>query len=267
MDYINILDVKINNISKQEAAKLFINFTKANKQNIVVTPNAEILLQAQKNLQLKKILQTSNLNLPDSVSLLWAGMVVQNNWSLLRSIFELIFLPLRKFFWKNTFQEQICGSDFIYNICDLAQKNKKKIFLLGAQNNIANKTKLILEKKFPNLKIVGAIAGSPYTKDDHWVIDKINESSASILLVAYGCPKQEFWIQRNLEKCSFLKVAIGLGGTFDFIAGNIPRAPLFLRKIGLEWLFRLVKEPRRFIRIWQAVIIFPYTFLHWHFSR
>jgi len=260
-NYITILSIPLNKLTRKEASEKFVNFCNGKKQVFTSTPNAEIILEAQKNEKLKKYLQECELNMADSVSLLWASMVQKFNWSYFRAILELLFLPFRKHSWNKILPEQVCGSDVFYDICKEAENKNKSIFLLGASEGVAEKTKNIIQKKYPKLKIVGAIAGSPLEKDDELMIDEINKSKPDILFLAYGCPKQEMWIYRNLKKCTSVYVACGIGGTFDFVIGKIKRAPKIIRSLGFEWLWRLIQEPKRFKRIFRAVFVFPYIFL------
>ncbi len=269
---IEILDVPIHTVTQDEAVKEFLRYCDDSTQTPpnrplsrggvkTATPNAEILLEAHKNPELKKYLQQCELNLADSVSLLWAGAVVENGWSNMRAIAELLFLPFRKSSWT-AFPETVSGSDFFLEICKtLNEKRSHRIFLLGGEKNVAQKAKLNLLKQYQNLEIVGATDGSPLEKDDAEMVAEINKTKPDILFLAYGCPKQELWIARNLKKCPTVKVAMGVGGTFDFVAGKIKRAPKFLQKLGLEWLWRLILQPSRIGRILRAVFIFPYIFL------
>ena len=238
-----------------------MKFCNTTQHNFTATPNAEIILEAQKNPKLKEYLQKCELNLADSVSLLWAAMVQKYQWSTSRALTELLLLPIRKHTWNKALPEQVCGSDIFYDICADAEKRNKSIFLLGGQDGIAKQTKIVFQKKYPNLNIVGATPGSPQKKDDKEIIEQINSSKPNILFLAYGCPKQELWISRNVKKCPSVKATMGVGGTFDFVSGKIKRAPKGFRTMGLEWLWRLLLQPSRAKRIFRAIFVFPYVFL------
>jgi N-acetylglucosaminyldiphosphoundecaprenol N-acetyl-beta-D-mannosaminyltransferase len=127
-------------------------------------------------------------------------------------------------------------------------------FLLGAAEGVAEKAKEELQKKHHDLDIVGTYSGTPH---DHKAIELINNTQPNLLLVAFGHGKQEKWIIDNLSKIPSVKVAIGVGGTLDFLAGNVSRAPQWMRTLKLEWLWRLCMEPRRIKRIWTATVTFP----------
>ena len=141
-------------------------------------------------------------------------------------------------------------------ICMAAEKTGNKIFLLGAIEGTAEKVKEILEKRCPKIKVAGTYAGSPAKHEENKIQKMINISGASILFVAYGAPKQEMWIARNLVHMPKVKLAAGIGGSFNFIAGIKKRAPKWMQRTGLEWLYRVIQEPSRIKRIYNATIKF-----------
>lgn len=235
---IKILNVKFDKISLEEAAKKATIFAQSKKQHYICTPNPEIVLEAQKNKKFLKILNNSDLNIPDGVGIIWAAKYL-----------------------KQGSLQRVTGVDLMEKICEKAAKENLKIFLLGAANGVAQKVKTILKNKYPGLKISGVYSGSPSKKEENMIIKKINNSGAEILFAAFGAPKQELWIARNLKKLTKIKLAMGVGGSFDFIAGLRKRAPKWLQKIGLEWLYRLIQQPSRVKRIYNATIKFPIKIL------
>jgi len=258
---VSILGIPLNAVTRKEAARIFVSFCNGEKQVFTATPNAEIILEAQENKELKKYLQACELNLADSVSLLWASMVFAKKWSKIRAIGELLLLPVRKHFWTEILPERVCGSDVFYDICAEAERKNKSVFLMGGLGEVPEKAKNIIQKKFPKLQLLGGISGSPFKKDDEEIVEIVNKETPDILFLAYGCPLQELWILRNLKKCKSVKVACGIGGTFDFVTGNIKRAPKAFQFLGLEWLWRLVLQPSRWKRIFRALFVFPYMVL------
>jgi N-acetylglucosaminyldiphosphoundecaprenol N-acetyl-beta-D-mannosaminyltransferase len=126
------------------------------------------------------------------------------------------------------------------------------VYLLGAATGVAEQVAERYNKLHPKLKIVGTAAGSPSVRAEKALCAKIAASKAAVLLVAYGSPAQEKWIARNLPKLPRVRLAIGVGGAFDFHAGRVARAPVLLRRLGLEWLYRLLRQPWRLPRIWNA---------------
>lgn len=139
-------------------------------------------------------------------------------------------------FLRRPLSQRITGADLMEQICQKAAQKNWPISLLGAGPGVAETAGQNLKKKYPGIKI---------------------EKEAPILFVALGAPKQEKWIVNNLANRPSVKLAVGVGGAFDFLAGRVRRAPYFLRKIGLEWLWRLAIQPWRIKRIWRATVVFP----------
>ncbi|MBI2634849.1 WecB/TagA/CpsF family glycosyltransferase [Candidatus Peregrinibacteria bacterium] len=256
-----ILDIRVDDITLQEATETIIQWTQDNEQRYVTTPNPEILLESEKNVEFKNALNRADLNIPDGTGILWAAKyqkITENGrrkklkWIL--SLLSILFFPR---YIRSELRERVTGADLMKNICLKAPKNVVKIFLLGANEGVAERVKEELEKKHKNIEIVGTYSGSPKLEHDSGIIEKINSTTANMLFIAFGAPKQELWIARNLKKLNKIKVAVGVGGTFDFIAGTRKRAPQWLQKIGLEWLYRLIQQPLRIARIYRATIKFP----------
>lgn len=235
MNTYNILGVKISNISIKECLSTIDNTVNAGKKIQICTTNNEFIIEAQKNNSFKNVLNNSAISTADSSGVVWAI----------------------KRQYKETLT-RIPGIDLFLEICRVAPKKNYRIFLLGGDKNVALKTKMILQKKYIGIHIVGSIDGIliDESKKNNELIATINRANPDIIAVALGAPKQELWISKNIP---ILKgnVFIGLGGSFDYIAGTIPRAPKFMRQMGLEWLFRLLTQPQRIKRIFNAVIIFP----------
>ena len=235
---VEILGVRFDKVTLEEAANKALEFAKDKEQHYICTPNPEIVLEAQKNEEFSKILNGSAMNIPDGIGIIWAA----------------------KYLKKGSLQ-RVTGVDLMEKICEKAAKKNLKIFLLGAEEGIAEKVKTILENKYAGLKITGVYSGSPEEKEKNLIIKKINDSGAEILFVAFGMGKQEKWIHENLVKMPNVKIAMGVGGSFEFISGKIKRAPLFLRQLGLEWLYRLIQEPNRIGRIFNATLRFTWLAL------
>lgn len=252
---VKILGVKIHNATLQEALREALKIADGHTQNYLTTPNPEILLEAQKNSKFKKILNHSALNIPDGIGLLWAANYQSRlqNKTPLGKITTWLYTLMLSAFIRPTFPlpERVTGTDLMREILKNAPKHKLKIFLLGGKKGIAEKVK--------NSAIVGTSAASK--KETSKTIQQINKSKANVLFVAFGAPHQEIWIRENLKSLKTIKLAIGVGGAFDFLSGKRKRAPKLLQSLGLEWLYRLWQEPSRFKRIFNAVIIFPIAVL------
>jgi len=251
-----ILDIKIDSLDIAEAELQLAELMELDKPSIVCTPNTEFLVKAQHDDEFRKILNTkSKLNLPDSYGLLWAARfltlpvpkipVVREIIILLEWILSLILLPIFSRFYHYPLKEKISGSDFIWDIARFAAKNKYRVFLYGGAPVVAEQTALKLQTEVFDLRIAGMFHGD-LTREDE-AIEAMKKSRADILLVCLGAPLQEKWLDINLAKTG-CKIGVGLGGTFDFIAKIVPRAPRFMQKSGLEWLYRLFVEPKRFKR-------------------
>lgn len=265
---VEILGVKFDVIDTEKAVELAMDFAKDTHQHYINTPNPEIVLKSLENKELKDILNNSSLNIADGTGILWASKYLHSTektksklikfakWAL-----SLCSIPFYPKYIRTVLPARVTGTDLMQKICAESAKHDLRIFLLGASEGTAEKAKEKLEKKYKDIKIVGTFAGSPKEKDETTIIEKINHHSPVILFVAYGAPAQEFWIKRNLKKLPSIKLAMGVGGAFDFIAGTKRRAPMLARKIGLEWLYRLIQEPKRIRRIYNATIKFPVTVL------
>ncbi len=230
---VELFGVPIDCINNQEALNQLDCFVQEGEINHIVTPDTLAILRARKDEQYLNIVQKANLVTPDGSGLLWATAFLDQ--------------PLI---------ERITGIDMINSICVLATKKNYKLYLLGAKEDVVCKAVENLEKKFPGISIVGFHHGYFNSHDfiadneelEENIIKDIIKKKPDFLLVGMGVPKQEIWIYKNKDKLK-VPVSIGVGGSFDVISGNIKRAPLWMQKHGMEWLFRLIKEPKRIKRI------------------
>lgn len=241
---INILGVPFDSMKNNAALALVLEKIAGNgKHFFIATPNPEMLLEARKNASFREVLNKTDLNIPDGFGIMLAARVSGK--------------PLK---------ERITGTDLMQAVCRHAPE-KTKIFLLGAGPGIAEKTGKILEKRCPNIAVAGTHGGSPAPEEENHIRHLINESGAELLFVAYGAPKQEMWLARNLSHLTHVRVAMGVGGAFDFISGTVKRAPMWMRKLGIEWLYRLIKQPSRIGRIFNATVKFPLVFFASFFRK
>jgi len=259
---VNILEIPFDTITEEEIIKkVKTTIQENNKQLFIATPNPEMLLKAQKNIKLKKILQYTHINTPDGIGILWASKYIglskkykSKLFKIIKGITTLIKIPILNNN-NSTLKTRITGADLMRKICASNIKNAK-IFLLGGKTNITKKTKEILEIKY-KCNVVGTNSSSSNKSNYQNIRKEISKTKPNILFVAFGTPKQEIWINDNLKQIPSVKIAIGIGGTFDFISGKITRAPKIMQKLGLEWLWRLLKQPSRIKRIYNATIAFP----------
>lgn len=231
----NILGVEVSPLSYEDLKRNIEGDIENNKKSFIVAINPEKILKARKDEYLKELLNNATYEIPDGIGVIYASKLRKGN-----------------------IKTRITGIDSMEMLCKLSEEKKYKIFMYGAKEETIKKAKENLEIKFPNIQIVGTING--YEKDNNKIIKAINKSKADIVFVALGSPKQEYWITENMNKVN-AKIFQGVGGSFDVFSGNIKRAPKWMQKIGLEWLYRLIKEPKRIFRqiklvkfLWLALI-------------
>jgi N-acetylglucosaminyldiphosphoundecaprenol N-acetyl-beta-D-mannosaminyltransferase len=259
---IEIADVKFDPVTYDLALEAINSFVSGENKHVIVTPNPEMVLDANKNEDFAQILNSASLSIPDGIGILWASYYLNlpdkktglgKFFQIFSSLFNIFLFPKKI---RKTFPERITGSDLFNKIIEKSQYKKWRIFLLGAGTGVGKKAIDNLLKKYPQAIFAGSYSGSPKTDEENEISKIINATKPDILFVAYGSPAQELWINRNLDKLTTVKVAIGVGGAFDFAAGTVKRAPLLLQKIGLEWFWRLIQEPGRIKRIWKATYVF-----------
>jgi N-acetylglucosaminyldiphosphoundecaprenol N-acetyl-beta-D-mannosaminyltransferase len=226
---ISILGIPVHDVTVEETLVLIDQFVREGTPHQICTVNPEFIMTAQQDAEFKRILNQSSLNLPDGIGVVWAAKRLGH--------------PLR---------ERVAGSDLVGQIADRAQTTGWRIFLLGAAEGVAERAAIILRQRYPQTNIVGAYAGSPRPEDEADIAARIQSSKADILLVAYGAPKQDKWIARNIKQTG-VAVALGIGGSLDFIAGTQKRAPQWMQRAGVEWFYRLVREPWR----WRRQLALP----------
>lgn len=252
---INLLGVNIDPVSREDAVSYLDDLMSKKSKQMICTVNTEFVDIAQHDLEFKKILNGSGLNLADGVGILWGAkfnslshsntIIGSKIYIFFKWLITLILIPLYPAYFRKPIPERIPGSEFVWDIARYARDNNYKLFLLGGLPTVAERTALQLQTKIYGLKVAGVHSGG--IKETKEIIDTINKSKANILLVAFGAPKQEKWLHANLNK-TCCQLGIGVGGTFDFIAGVKKRAPVFIQKIGLEWAYRLILEPKRIKR-------------------
>jgi len=264
---INIAGINIDSDSEAKILEKISNILYSSQKSYIVTPNPEFIIEAWQNDEFRIILNQADIQIPDGIGLLWAAKflslktshkqyikIVQIIWQYIITLLAIIFYPR---YIRSIIFERIAGSDLIWKIIEIAAEKEKSIFMLGGQEGVAADAAQAAKLKYPNLKIAGAQSGGYPIKDyDPELISDINTSSPDIIFVALGAPKQEKWIYNNIPKLNSVKLAMGVGGAFDFISGKIKRAPNIFKKLGIEWFYRLIVEPKRIKRIYNATVIF-----------
>lgn len=221
---ITILGVQITNLQKTDILERIQNLFSLGKQILVVTPNPEMLVLAQKDREFKALLNSAEVALPDGAGLSLAARLQGEKMV-----------------------ERITGVDFLIDAVEWAKKNNLTIYLLGGKNGAGEGTKQWLATKFRGVEI--------QTNEEEFIN---NPQKKYVVFVALGHGRQERKSRELLNNFPNIFLAMGVGGAFDFLSGQIPRAPKFMRVLGLEWLFRLRVEPWRIGRIWKATVVFMY---------
>lgn len=225
MDRVSIHGIKIHNITMHEAVDTVQSWMKENTIHAVYTPNSEIIMQAQRDPNLKSILNGADLLIPDG-----AGVVLAS---------KLLKMPLK---------EKVSGVDLLKNLFKTFSGKNISFYILGGKPGVAEMAAVNIMSEYGKVHIKGYDHGYFPQEEEDAVIDRINKAKPDILLVGLGAPRQEKWIHENMYRLS-CKAAIGVGGSIDIFAGTATLAPEIMRKAGLEWLFRLVREPRRYKRM------------------
>lgn len=220
----NILGCFIDMVTMEEALYKVEQLINRKTSSQVITLNAEIVYQAYHNPDLRQIINQADLVTPDGIGIVWGG--------------QKLGYPVK---------ERVTGVDLLEKICTYAVERGWKIYLLGAAPGVAEKAGQNLRDKYPGLKICGVRNGYFEKEEEPGLINDIKAQQPDVLLVGLGAPRQEFWINQHRESMQ-VPVSIGVGGSFDVIAGIKKRAPRLFIKLNLEWLYRLITEPSRFKR-------------------
>ncbi|MGQ9892506.1 MAG: WecB/TagA/CpsF family glycosyltransferase [Roseiflexus sp.] len=232
-----ILGVAIDDVLMDEAIAAVARFIGEGGPHQIVTVNPEFVMEAQRNRAFRRVLAAADLATPDGF-----GIILAARWRR---------TPLRG---------RVTGIDLTERIAAEAAQRGWSLFLLGAAPGVAERAAAALQRANPGLRIAGCYAGSPRPADEPSIRERILAAKPDVLLVAYGHPAQDLWIARN-QPLLRVPVAIGVGGTFDELAGVVPRAPVPVQRLGLKWLYRLIVQPWRWRRIMTAAPIFLWAVL------
>lgn len=226
-----VLGVRYDNVTMEEALQTAQELLKAGTPAYCVTPNAEIAYDALHDPCLREILNGASLVLPDGAGVVLASKIVR--------------APLK---------QKVAGFDFALNLLSYLAASGTRLYLLGGKPGIAELAAEKLLERFPGLCICGTCDG--FFPEDGQAVAKLRAAAAEVVFVCLGAPKQEYFMQAHRID-SGARLMIGLGGTLDGIAGTVRRAPKWMQKLQLEWLYRLIREPRRF---WRMLRLPKYIF-------
>lgn len=222
---IEVLNVKIDVVTMKEAVSRVEGFIAEKKPHLVVTPNAEMIMMANQDKDFAQIINGADLVVPDGAGVVWAAR-----------------------YNGDVMPERVAGYDLVQHVLVEAASKKYRIYMLGGAPGIVDRAKEAAEKRYPGVNIVGTRHGFFTKQEEPEIVAAITKSQPDILLVALGVPRQEKWLTEYMNQIK-ASVAIGVGGTFDVMAGAVRRAPLWMQNANLEWLYRLLSEPKRAIRM------------------
>ncbi len=226
MERVNILGVNISKHSIDSASDdILERIVRGDRGVCVYTPNSEIIMMAYRDKEFCDVLNSADMLLADGIGVVYASRIV-----------------------KNPISSRAAGYDTACEILRKLSKHNASVYLFGAAEGVASKAGEEICRRYPGIKIVGTANGYFDEEREKEIIDDINAKNPDVLFVCLGAPKQEKWIFNNKDKLKF-GVAMGIGGSLDVFAGTVKRAPEFYQKHGIEWLYRLLKQPKRAVRM------------------
>jgi len=259
MQKIDIAGLKIDALSKIELISQLEERIRNNQRTLIFTPYSEFLFHALRDRSVLELLNSADFCLPDGIGIFWAKRFVdipltqKKYWlkileALWQAFYTLLAIAFNPGFIRGALPEKISGSDFVWDLARLAGNKNQSIFLFGGRGDTAKIAAEEIKLKVPSVKVAG---WSNKNFKDPSLINDIQNANPDFLFVALDPIKQEKWLKDNFSNLP-CKLAIGLGGTFDYIAKKRPNPPKIWRNAGFEWLWRLITQPRRFIRIKNA---------------
>lgn len=246
--------VEIDKVRHEEVLQKITQSLQAQQSLRIVTPYSEFIVKAEQDERFQEVLNSADLRLADGMGIIWASYYLNSKAWLIPSLLRGLVNP------RSLYQyipEKISGSDLIYDVLDIADTEKTKVFLMGSTHVVSQQFQEYIQVHYPQIEIVGAF--SDRLEQGTVIMQRICESQAQLVLVALSFPQQEIWAQEldeYLSRYNQSAVIMCLGGSFDFVVGDKRRAPQWMRRVGLEWLFRLIQEPQRIKRMWVATVEF-----------
>ena len=226
MEKQSLLNTYVNNVNMNETLLVIDEMISSNKKNYIVAINVDVVMKIEKDSYLKKIIDEADMTLVDGKPLIWIS-----KWH------------------KKPVKAKVSGSDLVPELCKRAANKGYSIFIIGGKDGIAEQARVNLEKNYSGIKVVGTYAPPIGFEKDEKEVGRINKMISDVhpdlLIVCFGCPKQEKWIYENYIKYD-AKVSVCAGATVDFLAGNVNRAPKWMSDCGLEWFYRFLMEPKRY---------------------
>jgi len=284
---IDILGINIDTFTAVEALEYIAKLATEGHSHYIVTPNPEFIMQSLADVEFRRVVNNADLALPDGVGILWAAKYLslpiskwkplaylQAYWQWLCMGLGIVIQPKSL---TNVIPERVTGADMVWEISKLAAERSWSIFLLGAAPGVAHEAAKCLQWLYPNLHITGVTAGPPY-EDERQVVQHIKEIRPKFIFLAFTAPEQLRWMKTYINQLNGT-IMMGVGGALDFIAGGIAinapagasrpakRAPEWLQKRGLEWLWRYLTQPWRRERIKTATVDFMKQVISFKLAR
>ena len=223
---LKILDIWVDPLDRNMARSRVLSFLEnGQRPHSIFASNPEKSFSVPKDPELLSVFKDADILLPDGIGMVLAARILHGS----------------RF-------PRIPGSEFIFDICDIANQKGYGIFVYGAAEEVNSASVAIIQTRYPNLKVAGRANGFVAEADMPALVERINESKADILFLALGSPKQEKWFAKHKDSLKYVRICQGIGGTLDTIGGTVKRAPAAWCNLGLEWLYRLLSEPSRIKR-------------------
>lgn len=235
-DRCHVLGIPVDPVSTADVLSFVRRCIGSRRSAQIATINVEFIMRARRDATFRRVLESADLTTADSAGVLWA----------LRR--QGVHMPYR-----------VGGSDLVWSLSLQAAEFGHRIFILGGRPGVADAAGARLQRRYPGLRIAGVHSGSPAPSEAESIVDLIRRSDTDILFVAFGAPQQEIWIARHLTQTG-ARCAMGVGGSIDYVAGTASRAPVWVRRHNLDWLWRLVTQPWR----WRRMLVLPqFAWLVW----
>jgi N-acetylglucosaminyldiphosphoundecaprenol N-acetyl-beta-D-mannosaminyltransferase len=268
-DRIQVLGVSFDNLTRREAAAAIVGLARSAERGYVVKPYSEFLPAAARDESVRAVLNDASLCLADGVGILWAAHYLSLEGGRVRAVIQLPLslaaMAFRPSSIRRPLRQAMRGVDLTWEVLSQTADACLSVYILGGTEEESRGAVARITERIPALSIAGARHGYFRGAEEKRIIEQINAAAPDILLVAMGFPKQERWIARNLPQLN-VGVAVAEGGSLSFISGTTPRAPSWMRQMGLEWLYRLLRQPWR-LRRQLALPLFVWLVLRERLGR
>lgn len=260
MEKVEVLGVKVTaDLKKNILRELSLYFDqKKAEPRYVVTPYSEFFVEACKNNSFRDALNNAWIALPDGIGVVWAGFYLSSQRGVWDFMSSVVMALTGQIYYHSPFPAKISGSDIVFDLLEMAEEKNLRVMFIGANEEAQRESKRFIEAIYPGVRVFTGFTGKidPLIMPQE-VTEAVREKKPDMVFVALSYPRQEIFLQTLTKEVPGQYLAFGLGGTLDFISGRQKRAPKWMQKSGLEWLYRFIREPSRIGRMYRAVILFP----------